>query len=88
MGLNRHLEAVQLLSRIENRSAKADYLLAIAGARINDIALVCDQLKSSIQKDIQLRGSARTEAEFNPYRLNSQFREAIKLPADYYRSNP
>ncbi len=88
LGLNRPLEAVQLLSNIENRSPQADYLLAIAAARINDIALVCDQLKSAIQKDVQLRAFAKKEAEFNPYRINPKFRESIKLPADYLRSNP
>ncbi|MFM8319156.1 MAG: tetratricopeptide repeat protein, partial [Bacteroidota bacterium] len=88
MGLNRPLEAVQMLSNVENRSAKADYLLAIAAARINDIALVCDQLKSAIHKDVQFRTMAKIEADFNPYRINPKFRESIKLPAEYHRSNP
>ena len=88
MGLNRPLEAVQMLSNIENRAAKADYLLAIAAARINDIALVCDQLKSAIHKDVQFRTMAKIEAEFNPYRINPKFRESIKLPAEHHRSNP
>ncbi|NBY30045.1 MAG: tetratricopeptide repeat protein [Sphingobacteriia bacterium] len=88
LGLEQGLEAVRVLQEQETSTAASLYLTAIAGAHINDIALVCESLKSAISKDLQFREAAKTEAEFNAYRRNPQFREAMKLPSGSLRSNP
>jgi len=88
LGLEQGLQAVRVLQEHEDATAQSLYLMAISGAHINDIALVCESLKAAIAKDIQYRESAKTEAEFNAYRNNTQFREAMKLPTTYIRSNP
>jgi tetratricopeptide (TPR) repeat protein len=88
LGLEQGLEAVRVLQEQETSTAASLYLTAVAGAHINDIALVCESLKSAIAKDIQFREAAKTEAEFNVYRTNPQFREAMKLPSGFLRSNP
>lgn len=88
LGIGQGLQAVQLLQELGDSTAQFYYLLAIAGAHINDIALVCESLSSAIAKDIQYREAAKTEAEFNPYRKNPRFRDALRLPMASKRTNP
>jgi len=81
LGLNLPYAAIETLQNSPQMDALSHYLLAIAGSRINDIALICSNLKIAISESLQYRNMAKAEADFNPYRLNMQFREAIKIPA-------
>jgi len=85
LGLSQPYQALDILDSIKSGDAMAHYLMAIAGTRINDIALICDQLRKAIAIDIKFRNMAKTEADFNPYRLNPQFREAMKMPPMHLR---
>lgn len=85
LGQNKPYQALEILDSIKPPNAMSHYLMAIAGTRINDIALICEQLKRAIYLDLKFRNMAKTEADFNPYRLNPQFREAIKMPPMHLR---
>ncbi|MFZ4630846.1 MAG: tetratricopeptide repeat protein [Bacteroidia bacterium] len=85
IGAGQAYEAIATLQAIEPRQALTAYLTAIAATRINDIALVCEQIRVAIQADLTMREWAKKEPDFHPYRTNAQFREAIKLPPDSQR---
>lgn len=85
LGAGQAYEAIATLQAVEPKQALTAYLTALAATRINDIALVCEQVRAAIQGDLNMREWAKKEADFNPYRTNAQFRDAIKLPPDSQR---
>jgi len=75
-------EALKVIDKMPKASDKAKYLAAIAGAKINDLNLLCTKLIEAIHQNPEFRELARFEAEFNKYRNNPQFIEALKIPAE------
>jgi hypothetical protein len=75
-------EALKVIDKMPKPSDKAKYLAAIAGAKINDLNLLCTKLIEAIHQNPEFRELARFEAEFNKYRNNPQFIEALKIPAE------
>ena len=58
-------------------SAQGLYLKAIIGARMDDQNLAMSNLKSAIAKDMSMKARAKTDAEFNKYKDNSEFQAAV-----------
>ncbi|PCH64730.1 MAG: hypothetical protein COC01_10635, partial [Bacteroidetes bacterium] len=69
--------AVQKLDCAE-KSAEADYLSAIIGARTNNTEMMTSGLKKAIKQDASYRREAMTDLEFAKYWDSSEFKNAIQ----------
>lgn len=71
-------KAKNTLSNIEKPDAYTDYLLAILGARTDNVSLLTNSLSSAVKKDPSLAKRASTDLEFAKYATNADFVNIIK----------
>lgn len=70
--------AKNTLANVEKPDAYTDYLMAVLGARTNNISMVTGSLKSAIAKDPSLAKKAATDLEFAKFFTNSDFMSLIR----------
>lgn len=71
-------KAKNTLANVESPDAYTDYLMAVLGARTNNISMVTGSLKSAIAKDPSLAKKAATDLEFAKYFTNSAFMSLVR----------
>lgn len=86
---NYNLALAQLLSKdnasatttidcIKEKTAYSYYLMAIAGARTNNIGMLTEGLTKAIQLDGKYKAQAKDDREFLKFFSNAQFQDAVK----------
>ncbi len=71
-------KAKNTLAGVEKPDAYTDYLMAVLGARTNNLSMLTSSLKSAVAKDSSLAKKAATDLEFAKYFVNSDFMNIIK----------
>ena len=71
-------KAKNTLASVEKPDAYTDYLMAVLGARTNNLSMLTSSLKSAVAKDSSLAKKAATDLEFAKYFVNSDFMNIIK----------
>ena len=71
-------KAKNTLANVAKPDAYTDYLMAILGARTNNVSMLTSSLKSAIQKDSSLAKKAAKDLEFAKYVTNADFLSIIK----------
>ena len=71
-------KAKSTLANVAKPDAYTDYLMAILGARTNNVSMLTSSLKSAIQKDSSLAKKAAKDLEFAKYVTNADFLSIIK----------
>ena len=71
-------KAKNTLAAIEKPDAYTDYLMAVVGARTNNISMVTSSLKSAILKEPALAKKAASDLEFTKFFTNAAFMNIIK----------
>lgn len=71
-------KAKNTLANVESPDAYTDYLMAVLGARTNNISMVTGSLKNAIAKDPSLAKKAATDLEFAKYFTNSAFMSLVR----------
>ena len=71
-------KAKNTLAGVEKPDAYTDYLMAVLGARTNNLSMLTSSLKSAVAKDSSLDKKAATDLEFSKYFVNSDFMNIIK----------
>ncbi|MDD5570146.1 MAG: hypothetical protein PHD97_03220 [Bacteroidales bacterium] len=86
---NYNLALAQLLSKdnasatatidcIKDKTAYSYYLMAITGARTNNIGMLTEGLTKAIQLDSKYKAQAKDDREFLKFFSNAQFQDAVK----------
>lgn len=71
-------KAKNTLANVERPDAYTDYLMAVLGARTNNLSMLTKSLKNAIVKDSSLAKKAATDLEFAKYFTSSDFMNIIK----------
>ena len=71
-------KAKNTLASVEKPDAYTEYLMAVLGARTNNLSMLTSSLKSAVAKDSSLAKKAATDLEFAKYFVNSDFMNIIK----------
>jgi tetratricopeptide (TPR) repeat protein len=71
-------KAKNTLAAIEKPDAYTDYLMAVVGARTNNISMATSSLKSAILKEPALAKKAASDLEFTKFFTNAAFMNIIK----------
>lgn len=71
-------KAKNTLANVAKPDAYTDYLMAILGARTNNVSMLTSSLKSAVQKDSSLAKKAAKDLEFAKYVTNADFLSIIK----------
>ncbi|WP_455584300.1 tetratricopeptide repeat protein [Bacteroides sp.] len=71
-------KAKNTLANVEKPDAYTDYLMAVLGARTNNLSMLTSSLKSAIAKDSSLAKKAANDLEFAKYFTSSEFMNVIK----------
>lgn len=71
-------KAKNTLAAIEKPDAYTDYLMAVVGARTNNISMVTSSLKNAILKEPALAKKAASDLEFTKFFTNAAFMNIIK----------
>jgi len=71
-------KALSTLDCIQDKDANTYYLMAIAGARMNDNNILITNLKKAIQMDSSLRKQAENDREFIKFFENDDFKGLVK----------
>ncbi|MDL2241462.1 tetratricopeptide repeat protein [Bacteroidales bacterium OttesenSCG-928-L03] len=70
-------KATSILNSIEQPDATTSYLLAVVGARTNNLSGVIDNLKKAVALNPDLASKALQDVEFSKYITNTSFLNAI-----------
>ena len=71
-------KAKNTLAGVEKPDAYTDYLMAVLGARTNNLSMLTSSLKSAVAKDSSLAKKAATDLECAKYFVKSDFMNIIK----------
>ena len=66
-------KAKNTLTAVPNADAYTDYLMAVLGARTNNVSMVTNSLKAAIAKDASLAKRAASDLEFAKFFTNAEF---------------
>ncbi len=64
--------------KVADKSGKASYLKAVAGARLDDKNYMINGLKAAVQADASWKGYAKTDLEFAKYFTDSAFTSVVQ----------
>lgn len=71
-------KAKTTLASVERPDAYTDYLMAVVGARTNNVSMVTESLKKAVAKDATLAKKAASDLEFAKYFTNTDFMSIIQ----------
>ena len=66
------------LASVENPDAYTDYLMAVVGARTNNVSMLTESLKKAVDKEPTLAKKAASDLEFAKYFTNADFVSIIQ----------
>lgn len=71
-------KAKQTLAEVESPDAYTDYLMAILGARTNNLSMLTQSMHSAVSKEPALAKKALSDLEFAKYFTNSSFMNLLR----------